>query len=142
MQLKPLPVHRAEVLLFQKVAKTVEAIGVSTRGVHWSNEGLQTDVANQFIVHVVLVIVQMAFEAVVLLATLLTDPRPRQTPSTAAAAAAGSFGFCCSHWPKGFSWNFCVFKKDLLMSLKTLFGIFHKSLSAFPELQSKETVKQ
>lgn len=141
MQLKPLPVHRAEVLLFQKVAQTVEAIRVATRGVHRSDEGLQTDVANQFIVHIILIIVQMAFEAVVLLATLLTDPRPRQTPS---AAAAGNFGFCCSHWPKEFSWNFCVSRKDLrlLMSVKTVFGIFHKSLSAFPELKSKETVKQ
>ncbi len=94
LQMQPLAVHGAEVLVFQEVAQTVKAIGVATRGVHWSEERLQTDVANQFIVHLILVLVQVAFQAVVLLATLLTNPRPRQTRS---ATAAGNFGFCCSH---------------------------------------------
>lgn len=90
VQLQPLAVHRAEVLLFQEVAQTMKAVGVPTRGVHGSDEGLQTDVANQFVVHIVLVLVQMAFQAFMLLAALLTDPCPRQTRGT-------SFGFCCSH---------------------------------------------
>lgn len=76
VQLQPLAVHRAEVLLFQEVAQTMKAIGVTTRRVHRFEERLQTDVANQFIVHIVLVLVQVAFKAIVLLATLLTDPCP------------------------------------------------------------------
>lgn len=76
VQLQPLAVHWAEVLLFQEVAQTVKAISVTTRGVHRSEEGLQADVANQFIVHLILVLVQVAFQAIVSLATLLTDPCP------------------------------------------------------------------
>lgn len=93
MQLKSLAVHWAEVLLFQEITQTVQAIGVATRGVHGPDEGLQTDVAHQFIVHIILVFVQMAFKAFVLLATLLTDACPRQSPR-----AAASFGLCGSHW--------------------------------------------
>jgi len=76
MQLQPQAVHGAEVLLFQKVAQTMKAICVATRGVHRSEEGLQADVANQFIVHLILVLIQVAVQALVLLATLLTHPRP------------------------------------------------------------------
>lgn len=103
VQLKPLAVHWAEVLLLQKVTQTLEAVGVTARGVHGSDEGLQADVAHQFIVHIVLVFVQVAFKAFMLLATLLTDTRPRQTPT-----AAASFGLCCSHWLMEFTLNLCV----------------------------------
>lgn len=103
VQLKPLAVHWAEVLLFQKITQTMEAVGVTTRGVHGSDEGLQADVAHQFIVHIVLVFVQMAFKAFMLLATLLTDTCPRQSPR-----AAAGFGLCCSHWLIEFTSNFCV----------------------------------
>lgn len=106
VQLKPLAVHWAEVLLFQKITQTVGAIGVTTRGVHGSDEGLQADVAHQFIVYIVHVFVQMAFKAFMLLATLLTDACPRQTPR-----AAAGFGLCCSHWLIEFTLNFCVWKK-------------------------------
>lgn len=105
VQLQPLAVHWAEVLLFQKVTQTIGAIGVTARGVHGSDEGLQADVAHQFIVHVLLVFVQMAFKAFVLLATLLTDTCPRQAPR------AAGFGLCCSHRPVEFTLNFCVWKK-------------------------------
>lgn len=103
MQLKSLAVHWAEVLLFQEITQTVEAIGVTTGGVHGSDEGLQTDVAHEFIVHILLVFVQMAFKAFVLLAALLTDACPRQAPGTAA-----SFGFCCSHRLIQVTSNCCV----------------------------------
>lgn len=110
MQLKALAVHGAEVLLFQEVTQTKEAIGVATRGVHGPDEGLQTDVAHQFIVHIVLVFVQVAFDAFVLLAALLTDACPRQ-----ASTAAPGFGLCCSHWPT-----------ELTSSCVVCFGIFHE----------------
>lgn len=103
VQLKSLAVHWAEVLLFQEITQTVEAIGVTTRGVHGSDEGLQTDVAHEFIVHIVLVFVQMAFKAFMLLATILTDACPRQSPR-----AAASFGFCCGHRLIEVTSNFCV----------------------------------
>lgn len=93
VQLQPLAVHWAEVLLFQEITQTLEAVGVTTRGVHGSDEGLQTDVAHQFIVHIVLVLVQVALEAFVLLATVLTDACPRQAPG-----ADAGFGLCCCHW--------------------------------------------
>lgn len=109
VQLQPLAIHGAEVLLFQEVAQTVKAIGVATRGVHRSEEGLQADVANQFIIHIILVLVQVALQAIVLLATLLTDPRPRQACS---ATAAGSFGFCCSHWLGVQSKLLCLWKRS------------------------------
>lgn len=120
VQLQPLAVHRAEVLLFQEVAQTVKAIGVAARGVHRSEEGLQTDVANQFIVHLILVLVQVAVLAVVLLSALLAYARPRQTRS---GTAAGNFVFCCSHWLRELSPNVCVCVKDLrpLISLKTVY---------------------
>lgn len=100
----------------------MEAIGVTTRGIHRSDKGLQTDVANQFIVHIILVFVQMAFKAFVLLATLLTDPRPRQTP-----IAASSFGLRCRHCLIEFTYNFCASGKDVCPapSLKNVLGIFH-----------------
>lgn len=106
VQLKPLAVHWAEVLLFQKITQTIGAIGVATGGVHGSDEGLQADVAHQFIVHIVQVFVQMAFKAFVLLATLLTDACPRQAPRAAAA-----FGLGCSHRLIRFTLNSCVQKK-------------------------------
>lgn len=111
VQLQPLAVNGAKVLLFQEVTQTVKAICVATRSVHRSDEGLQTDVANQFIVHIILVLVQVAFQAIMLLATLLTDPRPRQTWS-----AAGSFGFSCSHELIEISPNLFVFGKKTTSS--------------------------
>lgn len=105
MQLQPLAVHRAEVLLLQEVAQTVKAVSVSAWCIHGSEQGLQTNVANQFVVHLILVLVQVAVQALVLLATLLTDTSPRQTCS---AAAAGNFGFCCSHFLRKLSPNSCV----------------------------------
>ena len=96
MQLQPQTVHGAEVLLFQEVAQAMKAVRVATRGVHRSEQWLQADVTNQFIVHLVLVLVQVVVRALVLLAALLTHPSPGQTRS--AAAAACSFGFCCSHF--------------------------------------------
>lgn len=76
VQLQSLAVHRAEILLFQEVTQTMEAIGVSTRGVHGSEQGLQTDVAHQLVVHFILVLVQVVLLALVLLSTLLTHPGP------------------------------------------------------------------
>lgn len=76
MQLQPLSVHWAEVLLFQEVAQAKKAIRVATGCIHRFEKGLQTNVAHQFIVHLVLIFVQVALLALVLLAALLTDPCP------------------------------------------------------------------
>lgn len=84
----------------------MEAIGVTTGGVHGSDEGLQADVAHQLIVHIVLVFVQMAFKAFMLLTTLLTDACPRQTPR-----AAAGFGLCCSHGLIKFTLSCSVWKE-------------------------------
>lgn len=102
MHLQPLAVHGAEVLLFQEVAEAMKAVSVATRGVHRSEQGLQTDVADQLIVHIIQVLVQVALLALVLLAALFTNPCPRQTSS---AGAAGNFGFYCSHWLRELSPN-------------------------------------
>lgn len=109
VQLQALAVNGAEVLLLQEVAQTMKAIRVATRGVHRSEERLQTDVANQFIVHLILVLIQVAVLPIVLLATLLAYSRPRQTRS---ATAAGNFGFCSSHWMWELSPIFCLSKSS------------------------------
>lgn len=46
LQLQPLAVHGAEVLLLQEAAQAVEAVRVAARRVHGSEERLQTDVAH------------------------------------------------------------------------------------------------
>lgn len=76
MQLQPLAVHGAEVLLFQEVAKAMKAVSVATGGVHGFEQRLQADVADQLIVHLVQVLIQVALLAFVLLATLFTNPCP------------------------------------------------------------------
>ncbi|TNN44292.1 hypothetical protein EYF80_045527 [Liparis tanakae] len=124
MQLQPQAVHGAEVLLLQKVAEAMEAVRVATRGVHRSEEGLQADVANQLIVHLVLVLVQVAVQALVLLATLLTDARPREARG---ADAAGHFGFRRRHWLKKISPHSSGNDQRSLISLKPAPG--HTSTS-------------
>lgn len=111
----------------------MKAISVATGGVHRSEQRLQTDVANQLIVHLILVLVQVTVLALVLLTTLLTYPQPQQT---CRAAAAGNFGFCFSHWLTELCPNFCVSEKDLCpsISLNTVSGIVQKSMSAGPQL--------
>lgn len=85
----------------------MKAISVATWRVHRSEQRLQTDVANQLIIHLVLVLVQVIVLALVLLTTLLTYLCPQQS-CRAAAAAARNLVLCCSHWLKALSPNVCV----------------------------------
>lgn len=77
VQLQPLAVHGTEVLLLQEAAEALEAVGVSARCVHGMQQGLQTDVAHELVIYLILVLVQVVLLAsLVLLATLLAHLCP------------------------------------------------------------------
>ena len=76
VQLQPLPVHWAEVLLAQEAAQAQEAVGVAAGRVRGPQQRLQADVAHQLVVHLVLVLVQVAFLPAVALPALLARLRP------------------------------------------------------------------
>lgn len=104
VQLQTLPIHGAKVLLLQEVAETVEAVSVSTRSVHGSEERLQANVTNQLIVHLVLILVQVSVLNLVMLAAFFTNASPGETRRPAAGNGdGGGFGFCCCHCFRKFS---------------------------------------
>lgn len=65
-----LAIHGAEVVLLHEVLKALEAVGVPTGRVHGLQQGLQADVADELIVHLVLEVVQVIVQQGVGLATL------------------------------------------------------------------------
>lgn len=79
LQLKPLAVHGAEVLIVQEVAEAMEAVCVAARCVHGLQQWLEANVANQLIVHLILVFVQVTVLTFMALSTFLAHPRPRYT---------------------------------------------------------------
>lgn len=99
VQLQPLAVHGTEVLLLQEAAEALEAVSVSARRVHGPQQGLQTDVAHQLIIYLVLVLIQVVLLApFMLLATVLTHLCPCQASTADAAATVGDIGLCHGHW--------------------------------------------
>lgn len=61
LQNHTLAIHRAEVLLHQEVGEAECAVGVSTGSVQGVQQCLQADVANEVIIHIFLVGVDMVF---------------------------------------------------------------------------------
>lgn len=84
LQLKPLAVHGAEVLIVQEVAEALEAVRVAARRVHRLQKRLEANVTHQLIIHLILVFVQVTVLAFVALSTFLAHPRPRQATRHAA----------------------------------------------------------
>lgn len=70
LEMKPLAVQRTEILLLQEVSEALVAERVSTGCVERLEQGLEANVADQVIIHLPLVVVQMVFSRPVLLATL------------------------------------------------------------------------
>lgn len=70
LEMKPLAVQRTEILLLQEVSEALVAEGVSAGRVEWLQQGLETDVADEVVVYLPLVVVQVVFSRPVLLATL------------------------------------------------------------------------
>lgn len=54
-----LPIHRTEVILLHEVFKALETVRMPTGGVHRLEQRLKADVANEFIVHFILEVVEM-----------------------------------------------------------------------------------
>lgn len=71
--MKSFAVQRTEIFLLQEVSEALAAERVSTGGVERLQQRLKANVADQVIVHVVLVIVQVVFSRPVLLATFETQ---------------------------------------------------------------------
>lgn len=54
-----LPIHRTKVILLHEVFKALETVRMSTGGVHRLEQRLKADMANEFIVHFILEVVEM-----------------------------------------------------------------------------------
>lgn len=65
-----LAVHGTEAVLLHEVLQALEAVGVPTGSVHGLQQGLQADVADELIVHLVLEVVEVIVQQGVGLATL------------------------------------------------------------------------
>lgn len=70
LEMKPLAVQRTEVFLLQEVSEALVAERVSTGRVERLKQGLEANVADEVVVHLPLVVVQVVFSRPVLLATL------------------------------------------------------------------------
>lgn len=70
LEMKPLAVQWTEILLLQEVSEALVAECVSAGCVEWLEQGLEANVADEVIVHLPLVVVQVVFSCPVLLATL------------------------------------------------------------------------
>lgn len=70
LEMKPLAVQRTEILLLQEVSEALVAERVSTGRVERLEQGLEADMADQVIVYLPLVVVQVVLSRPVLLATL------------------------------------------------------------------------
>lgn len=70
LEMKPLAVQRTEVFLLQEVSEALVAERVSTGCVERLKQGLEANVADEVVVHLPLVVVQVVFSRPVLLATL------------------------------------------------------------------------
>lgn len=70
LEVKPLAVQRTEVFLLQEVSEALVAERVSTGRVERLKQGLEANVADEVVVHLPLVVVQVVFSRPVLLATL------------------------------------------------------------------------
>lgn len=70
LEMKPLAVQRTEVFLLQEVSEALVAERVSTGRVERLKQGLEANVADEVVVHLPLVVVQVVLSRPVLLATL------------------------------------------------------------------------
>lgn len=70
LEMKPLAVQRTEVFLLQEVSEALVAERVSTGRVERLKQGLEANVADEVVVYLPLVVVQVVFSRPVLLATL------------------------------------------------------------------------
>lgn len=70
LEMKPLAVQRTEILLLQEVSEALVAERVSTGRVERLEQGLEANVADQVVIHLPLVVVQVVLSRPVLLATL------------------------------------------------------------------------
>lgn len=70
LEMKPLAVQRTEILLLQEVSEALVAERVSTGRVERLEQGLEANMADQVIIYLPLVVVQVVFSRPVLLATL------------------------------------------------------------------------
>lgn len=70
-----LPIHGTEVVLLHEVLKALETVRVSTGRVHGLQQGLEADVADELIVHLVLEVVEVIVQQGVGLATLTAQLR-------------------------------------------------------------------
>lgn len=70
LEMKPLAVQRAEILLLQEVSEALVAERVSAGRVERLEQGLEANVAHEVVVHLPLVVVQVVFSRPVLLAAL------------------------------------------------------------------------
>lgn len=70
LEMKPLAVQWTEVFLLQEVSEALVAERVSTGRVERLKQGLEANVADEVVVYLPLVVVQVVFSRPVLLATL------------------------------------------------------------------------
>ena len=62
-------IHRTKVILLHEVFKALETVRMSTRGVHRLEQRLKADMADEFIVHFILEVVEMTVQQEVELTT-------------------------------------------------------------------------
>lgn len=78
------PIHGTKVVLLHEVFEALETVRVAAGGVHGLQQGLKADVANEFVVHLVLEVVEVIVRQEVELAAL-----------TAELASLVPLLFCC-----------------------------------------------
>lgn len=67
------PIHRTKVVLLHEVFEALETVRVSAGGVHGLEQGLKADVADEFVVHLVLEVIEVIVRQEVELAAFTAE---------------------------------------------------------------------